>query len=197
MMFPYRFSFNQLLFFPKSVKEGFDERLVGRGGLSLQQKRSPSVYRCRGADRDLTLALWTNPLPADCSESNIIKPSMMAPSSPLALLLQMLRSLQMLFGKALSRLHPQPSPPLLLCRCCLVHSFRAFIQTFSPSPALLPMSPVSPPPSMDTPRGGQTIGVAATCLQLGPKKATRPVMRVAWTYERTSALLSETNLENG
>lgn len=170
-------------FFPKSVKEGFDERLVGRGGLSLQQKHSPSVYRCRGADHDLTLALGTNPLPADCSESNIIKPSMMAPSSPLALLLQMLRSLQMLFGKALSRLHPQPSPPLLLCRCCLVHCFLALIQTFSPSPALLPMSPVSPLP--------------CPCLQLGPKEATRPVMRVAWTYERTSALLSETNLENG
>lgn len=40
-------------FFPKSVKERFDERLVGRCG----QKHSPSAYSFHGAGHDLTLAL--------------------------------------------------------------------------------------------------------------------------------------------
>lgn len=57
-------------FFPKSVKQGFDEGLAGGRGPSLRQQRLPPVYSCHGADHDLTLALWTNPRSTRCSNSN-------------------------------------------------------------------------------------------------------------------------------
>lgn len=73
-----------------------------------------------------------------------IKPA----SSHLALLLQMLHSFQMLFGKASSRLR---LPPLLLCRCCLAHPF---LQTLFSLHLLFFSSPPPPPsPRLVSPAG--------------------------------------------
>lgn len=44
-------------FFPNQWRGEFNESVVARCVLSLQQKHSPTVYRCYGADHDPTLGL--------------------------------------------------------------------------------------------------------------------------------------------
>lgn len=131
-------------------------------------------------------------------DQTTMKPSMMASPSRLTLLLQMLHSLQMLFGKALSRLHPQPSPPLLLRRCCLTHSFLAFIHTFFPLTCSSSLSflslrlsgscqpdPAHPDPEefwSETQRSSNSFfwsqgRVTVSSSQLRQKKVTHPVTR--------------------